>query len=368
VRPLRGIGEVMTLPSSDAVTDADAIRSVDGTGDPDATPNSDANGGAAAEAEESGGESTGTVIVAGLANLAIAVAKLIGGLISHSSAMLSEAAHSVADTVTEVFLFVALKRGEKPPDEKHPFGYGRETYFWAFIASLATFLVGAGFSFYQGITTIIERKPEGDPMISYIVLAVSFVLEGISFLKAVRQVRGAARKWGVKPAAYLNRTTDTTVKAVTFEDAAALVGLVLAALGLFLEEMTGDPLWDGVAAIAIGLLLLVVAFVLARANKSLLIGQSASPRIEQELKDEIAAMEHVDGVPLLLTSVIGPGKILVAAKVDFDDTSTVADVERIADEVEKRLVARHEGVRYVFLDPTRGDGRARAEAHRPDAE
>ena len=347
---------------------ADTTRSVDGSGDPDAKPNTGANGGAPAEAQESGGESAGTVIVAGIANLAIAVAKLIGGLISHSSAMLSEAAHSVADTVTEVFLFIALKRGEKPPDEKHPFGYGRETYFWAFIASLATFLVGAGFSFYQGITTIIERKPEGDPMISYIVLAVSFVLEGISFLKAVRQVRGAARKWGVRPGTYLNRTTDTTVKAVTFEDAAALVGLVLAALGLMLEEMTGDPLWDGVAAVAIGLLLLVVAFVLARANKSLLIGQSASPRIEAELREEIAAMPHVDGVPLLLTSVIGPGKILVAAKVDFDDTSTVADVERTADEVEKRLVERHEGVQYVFLDPTRGDRPAKAQAHRPDSE
>jgi cation diffusion facilitator family transporter len=356
----------MTPPSPDAATDTDLARSVDSTGGPDAKPNSDSNGGAPAEAQESGGESAGTVIVAGLANLAIAIAKLIGGLISHSSAMLSEAAHSVADTVTEVFLFIALKRGEKPPDEKHPFGYGRETYFWAFIASLATFLVGAGFSFYQGITTIIEREQQGDPMVSYIVLAVSFVLEGISFLKAVRQVRGAARKWGVSPTGYLSRTTDTTVKAVTFEDAAALVGLVLAALGLFLEEMTGDPLWDGAAAIAIGLLLLVVAFVLARANKSLLIGQSASPQIEAELKAEIAAMPHVDGVPLLLTSVIGPGKILVAAKVDFDDTSTVADVERTADEVEKRLVQRHEGVQYVFLDPTRGDRPARAQAHRPD--
>ena len=356
----------MTPPSPDAATDAATIRSADDAGRPDAKPNSDANGGAPAEAQDSGGESAGTVILAGVVNLGIALAKLVGGLISHSSAMLSEAAHSVADTVTEVFLFIALKRGEKPPDEKHPFGYGRETYFWAFIASLTTFLVGAGFSFYQGVTTIIGGEEQGDPLISYIVLAVSFVLEGVSFLKAVRQVRGAARKWGVKPGAYLNRTTDTTVKAVTFEDAAALVGLVLAGLGLLLEQMTGNAMWDGVSAVAIGLLLLVVAFVLARANKSLLIGQSASPRIEQELKAEIEAMEHVDGVPLLLTSVIGPGKILVAAKVDFDDTSTVADIERIADEVEKRLVAKHEGVRYVFLDPTPGDGRARAEAHHPD--
>src|SRR5215217_7621813 len=235
-----------------------------------------------ADRTDSGGESVGTVIVAGLANLAIAIAKLIGGLISHSSAMLSEAAHSVADTVTEVFLFVALKRGNRPPDAKHPFGYGRETYFWAFLASLATFGLGAGFSIWQGVTTIIEGEEQGDPLVSYIVLAVSFVLEGISWLKAVRQVRGAAEKWRVSPGRYLKATTDTTVKAVAFEDSAALVGLLLAGLGLFLEQVTGDPLWDGLSAIVIGLLLIVVAYVLARANMSLLIGQSVSPRIEEQ--------------------------------------------------------------------------------------
>jgi cation diffusion facilitator family transporter len=314
----------------------------------------------------SGGESTGTVIVAGLANLAIAVAKLIGGLISHSSAMLSEAAHSVADTVTEVFLFVALKRGNRPADAKHPFGYGRETYFWAFLASLATFGLGAGFAIWQGVTTIIEGEEQGDPLVSYIVLAVSFVLEGVSWLKAVRQVRGAARKWDVTPTEYLAGTTDTTVKAVTFEDTAALIGLVLAALGLFLEQVTGDPVWDGLAAIVIGLLLIVVAAVLARANMSLLIGQSVSPRLQAELKAEIAALDHVVDVPFLLTSVIGPAQLLVAAKVDFDDDASAGDIERISDEAEQRLVARHEGVRYVFLDPTAGDGRARAQVHQPD--
>src|SRR3954452_3122448 len=354
----------MTPP--DAATDADTIRSADDADHPGAKTNTGANAGAPAEAEETGGESTGTVIVAGLANLAIAIAKLIGGLISHSSAMLSEAAHSVADTVTEVFLYVALKRGEKPPDEKHPFGYGRETFFWAFIASLATFLVGAGFSFYQGITTIIERKPEGDPLVSYIVLAVSFVLEGISFLKAVRQVRGAARTWGVTPAGYLSRTTDTTVKAVTFEDTAALVGLVLAALGLFLEQLTGDPLWDGVAAILIGLLLVLVAGSLARANVSLLIGQAVPGATQQEFKDELSALDQVDDVPFLFTTVIGPGQLLVAAKVDFADGATVADIENASDEAERRLVARHSGVRYVFLDPTPGDGRARVSAPGPE--
>src|SRR5215213_8126425 len=145
--------------------------------------------------EGSGGESTGTVILAGVANLGIAIAKLIGGLISHSSAMLSEAAHSMADTITEVLLFIALKRGNRPADDRHPFGYGRETYFWAFLASLATFALGAGFSIWQGVTTVLGGEEQGSPFVSYIVLAVSFVLEGASWLKAVRQVRGAARQW-----------------------------------------------------------------------------------------------------------------------------------------------------------------------------
>ncbi|MGY1623766.1 cation diffusion facilitator family transporter [Geodermatophilus sp. SYSU D00965] len=313
----------------------------------------------------SGGESTGTVVVAGLANLGIAVAKLVGGLISHSSAMLSEAAHSLADTITEVLLFVALKRGDRAPDARHPVGYGRETYFWALLACLATFTLGAGFSFYQGVTTIIEGEEQGDPVIAYVVLAVSFVLEGASWLKAVRQVRSSARRWGTTPRRYLAETSDTTVKAVTFEDSAALVGLVLAALGLFLEQLTGDPVWDGLAAILIGVLLLLVAGSLARANVSLLIGQSVAPRIQEELRAEIAALPQVTAVPFLFTTVIGPGQLIVAAKVDFADDATVADVERASDEAERRLVARHEGVRYVFLDPTPGNGRARAEAHRP---
>src|SRR3954463_6215181 len=256
----------------------------------------------------SGGESTGTGILAGAANLGIAIAKLVGGLISHSSAMLSEAAHSLADTITEVLLFIALKRGNKPADERHPFGYGRETYFWAFMASLCTFALGAGFSIWQGISTIIHGEEAGDPLISYIVLAVSFVLEGSPLMKAVRQVRGAAKKWRVSPGRYLQATTDTTVKAVTFEDSAALVGLVLAAIGLFLETLTGEPVWDGIAAILIGILLLFVAIALGRANVSLLVGQAASERIEEELKQEINALPHVEDVPFLITSVIGPGQ------------------------------------------------------------
>jgi cation diffusion facilitator family transporter len=324
-------------------------------------------GGTGSPEHGSGGESTGTVILAGSANFGIAIAKFVGGMISHSSAMMSEAAHSVADTITEVLLFVALKRGNKAADDKHPFGYGRETYFWAFLASLATFALGAGFSIWQGVTTVVHGEEQGSPLISYIVLAISFVLEGSSLLKAVRQVRGAAKKWRVTPGEYLQSTTDTTVKAVTFEDSAALVGLVLAALGLVLEQVTGNAVWDGISAILIGVLLLLVAGSLARANMSLLIGQAASPRIEEELKAEIAALPHVESVSFMITSVIGPGQLLVAAKVDFAREATSDDIERTSDEAERRLVARHEGVRYVFLDPTTSDESAQVQAHRPAA-
>src|SRR4051812_48992917 len=177
------------------------------TAEPDAAPGPPEKSGGG----ESGGESTGTVILAGAVNLAIAAAKLVGGMISHSSAMLSEAAHSLADTVTEVLLFVALKRGAKPADARHPFGYGRETYFWAFLAALCTFGVGAGFSIFQGVETIRNGEEQGPPTISYIVLAISFALEGSSLVKAVRQVRGPPRERNVSSRQYLRHTTDTTV-------------------------------------------------------------------------------------------------------------------------------------------------------------
>jgi cation diffusion facilitator family transporter len=266
----------------------------------------------------------------------------------------------VADTITEVLLFVALKRGARAPDERHPVGYGRETYFWALLACLATFTLGAGFSFYQGVETIIGGEEQGEPLIAYVVLAVSFALEGTSLLRAVRQVRSSARKWGTTSRRYLAETSDTTVKAVTFEDSAALIGLVLAALGLFLEQVTGNAVWDGLAAIAIGVLLLFVAGSLAGANVSLLVGRAVSPRIQDALQAEIEALPQVVAVPFLLTIVIGPGQLVVSAKVDFADDATVADIERASDEAERRLVAAYAGVRYVFLDPTPGDGRARA--------
>lgn len=176
-----------------------------------------------------GGESTSTVVVAAAANLGIAAAKLVAGLISGSSAMLSEAAHSVADTVTELMLLTALKRSEKPPDEDHPLGYGPERYVWAMLAAVATFVGGAVFSLYDGIHTLLKGEELGDPLVSYIVLAVAFLLEGFSLRTGVRQVRGEAARLRMPAPRYLRRTPDTAVKAVVMEDSAALAGLLLAA-------------------------------------------------------------------------------------------------------------------------------------------
>ncbi|BCJ40345.1 cation diffusion facilitator transporter [Actinoplanes ianthinogenes] len=299
-------------------------------------------------------ESVGTVLLALLANLVIAVAKLVAGLVSGSAAMLSEAAHSVADTVTEVFLYVALRRGGKPADEEHPFGYGKESYVWAFIAALFTFVGGAGFSIYHGVTTIISGQEAGEYLASYIVLAVSFVAEGASFLKARRQVRDQSRRWNVTPQRFLRLTPDTTVKAVFFEDSAALIGLLLAAAGLGLAQLTGQELWDGLASILIGCLLLVVASVLARSNVSLLVGRAVPRRIHNQIAADLRAIPVVTAVPTLLTMQIGPGDILVAAKVDFDDDVPGSAIEAASDEAERRLRERFPEIRYVFLDPTRG--------------
>ncbi|MFD9000483.1 cation diffusion facilitator family transporter [Streptomyces sp. NPDC059582] len=312
---------------------------------------------AAAEApqqDNGGGESTFTVIVAALANLGIALAKAVAGVLSGSSAMLSEAAHSVADTVTEVLLLTALKRSEKPADEDHPLGYGPERYIWAMLAAVATFVGGAVFSIYDGVHTLVAGEELGNPLISYIVLAVAFLLEGFSLRTGVRQARGEAARMAVPFARYLRRTADTAVKAVVMEDAAALVGLVLAAGGLLGGQLTGSGVWDGVASLLIGLLLLWVAWVLGRSNAELLIGRPLPKPVRQGIREELLKDEHIEAVLELTTLVQGPRAALVAAKVDFRDVSTAAQIEWACERAEQRLRTAFPVVSRVYLDPTPG--------------
>ncbi|SCE59043.1 cation diffusion facilitator family transporter [Streptomyces sp. Termitarium-T10T-6] len=309
---------------------------------------------AKASRETDGGESTFTVIVAALANLGIAVAKAVAGLISGSSAMLSEAAHSVADTVTEVMLLTALKRSGKPADEDHPLGYGPERYIWAMLASIATFVGGAVFSIYDGVHTLVAGEELGDPLVSYIVLAVAFLLEGYSLRTGVKQVRREASRLRVPDTYYLRHTPDTAVKAVVMEDSAALIGLLLAAGGLLGGQLSGSGVWDGIASCLIGLLLVYVAWVLGRSNAQLLIGRPLPEAVRSGVREELLSVPHIVEVLELTTLIQGPDEILIAAKIDFRDMATAAEVEWACEEAEDQLRERFPSVRRVYLDPTPG--------------
>ena len=297
-------------------------------------------------------ESTGTVLLAGAANVSIAIAKLVGGLVSGSTAMLAEAAHSFADTLNELFLLAALKRSKKPADRQHPFGYGMERYFWSLIAAVGIFVLGAGYSIYEGIKAVLEPEELGTLLISYLVLAMSFVFEGASWLKAVRQLRREAKEKDRGIFEHLKITPDPTAKTVAFEDSAALIGIVLAAIGITLHHYTDQAFWDGVASILIGLLLVVVAYALGQQNKSALIGESLTPEAERSIRGIIDDSPGVDSVVELLTMRLSPEEVLVAARVDLDDEAQVNELELAADEVERRLRREHPEVRHVFLDPT----------------
>jgi cation diffusion facilitator family transporter len=299
-------------------------------------------------------ESTFTVIFAGASNLAIAAAKAVASVVSGSAAMQAEAAHSVADTVTELFLYIANRRGRRGPDAQHPFGHGRETYLWAFLGAVATFIAGALFSLWRGVAILAhgESADSGSMLLAYGVLVFAFLVESSSLLRGLSQARSMAARVNLPRRTFVRRTSDTTLKAVILEDRAALAGLAFAATGLALWRATGQAAWDGVASLAIGALLAVIAINLARANVSLLAGQQVSPQLRAALHAELEALPGVDAVPVFIVNVLGPGEAIVAAKVSFHDDLSATEIETVADEAEARLRARFPGVRYVFLDPT----------------
>ncbi len=295
-------------------------------------------------------ESVLTVLIAGLMNLAIAIAKLVAGVLSGSAAMVSEAAHSAADTVTEFMLYVALRNSVKPADEAHPFGYGSTAYMWAALAAAFTFVAGGLFSITHGVHSM-QDGGEADYLLSYVVLAIAFVLEGVSFVRTIVQLRSESRRWKVRPRLFLRHTPDTTLKAVFLEDFAALIGLVLAALGLMLTEITGNPVFDGGASVLIGVLLLIVAVLLGHANLSLLIGRSLPRRFREAVRAELEAAEDIVAVQELLTLQLGPTSVLVAARIDYRDSASGEAIEHTSQAVEARLRARFPMIRYVFLSP-----------------
>jgi cation diffusion facilitator family transporter len=284
-------------------------------------------------------ESMLTVIIAFGANLLVAIAKSIAALISGSASMVAEAAHSWADTGNEIFLLIAERRGGKKRDAAHPLGYGRETYIWSMFAAFGLFTAGAIVSIYHGISELGETGPAEDVVLNYVVLALSFCLEGTSFLQAYRQAHGAATKRKVPVLRHVLQSSNPTLRAVFAEDAAALVGLVIAFLGVFLHQVTGLAVFDAIGSIAVGLLLGVVAIVLIDRNRRFLLGESTSPELENAVLVELLARKQVERVTYLHLEFVGPSRVYLVAAVDLtgnEDESHVAvrlrDVEKSLEE------------------------------------
>src|SRR5437764_867583 len=259
-----------------------------------------------------------TVIVAGVANIVVGLAKLGAGILSGSSAMLAEPAHSAADTLHQVFLLASLRQAERPADDDHQFGHGQERYFWALLAAFGIFIAGAGFSIFEGLLSLTRSHSES-PLAAYVTLGVAFVAEGTSFVRAFWQVRREAGGHSEEVLGHMKSSPDITVKVALFEDSAAVVGLILAALGVGLGQLTGSSVWDGAASIAIGVLLVVVAIKLGMDSKALLIGRAAGSEVQQLIREEIESRPGVDALLELRTMHMGPDNLLVAARVALHD-------------------------------------------------
>ncbi|NDU76843.1 cation diffusion facilitator family transporter [Actinomadura sp. DSM 109109] len=294
-----------------------------------------------------------TVLVAGAANLILAITKLFAGLLAGSSAMLAEGAHSVADTLNQGFLYASLRRSERPPDRRHPFGYGNERYVWSLLAAFGIFVAGAGFSIFEGVLTMTGHGGTGTTVwLAYAVLGLAAVLEGTSFIRAFYQAKKETRENDRDLVEHVRRSPDVTFKTALFEDTAAMVGLALAAGGLALRQATGSDFWDGLASVLIGVLLVVLALSIGRESIRLLIGQAADPEQQRSIAAVIRGARGVTGVDELLTMHFGPEQLLVAAKVHFSDDISADEAEDVAGEIDRRLRERVPTVRHVFLDPT----------------
>ena len=289
---------------------------------------------------KAGGESTLTVLVAFGANFAIAIAKTAAAAVSGSASMLAEAAHSWADTGNEVFLMIANRRSARPPDPRRPLGYGREAYVWSLLAAVGLFVVGASVSIWHGVSELIggEQASGRDYLLAYAVLAISFVLEGVSFLQAFRQLRGEAHRLERDLFTHALETSDPTLRAVFAEDAAALLGIVIATAGIAMHELTGAAAWDAIGSILVGVLLGVVAVLLIDRNRRFLTGEPGSADLREAAIARVQQLPDVATVRYLRLEFIGPRQLFLVASVDLtgdDAESSVARrLRRLEQEVE----------------------------------
>jgi len=296
--------------------------------------------------------STRTILIALAANLGIAASKFVAAAITGSSAMLTEAVHSVVDSTNQLLLIWGRRQAKKPPDRYHPFGYGRELYFWSFVVAVLVFALGAGVSVYEGILHIANPEAAVSPVVAYVVLFIAFILDGWSTLEAFKEFKSAKGKLGWWQA--IRRSKDPAGFIVLLENGAAMAGVVVAAIGMAIAQLTSDPFYDGAASIVIGAILAITAFVLAYESKGLLIGEAADQELVEGLHDLACSKAGVVGVGHVLTVHSSPDQITAMVNVDFDDTISAGDVERIVCAVETEARERWPHVRRLFIRPLQG--------------
>lgn len=279
-----------------------------------------------------------TVIVAFAANLLVAIAKTWAAMLTGSASLVAEAAHSWADTGNEIFLIIANKMARRPADRSHPLGFGREAYVWSLFAALGLFVAGSVVSIQHGISELLDPEPATDYLVGYIVLGISFLLEGFSFLQSVRQARREATALHRDLLDHVLATSDPTLRAVFAEDAAALTGLMIAAGGLGLHQLTGSPTPDAIGSILVGVLLGFVAVILINRNRRFLVGQEVSPVARSAALTALLASSQIDRVTALRLEFVGPRQVYVVADVDLtgDDSETHLAIRLRALEAEIR--------------------------------
>jgi cation diffusion facilitator family transporter len=285
-----------------------------------------------------------TVLMALAANLLIAAAKAVGGLLSGSPALLSEAAHSVADCVNEVFLLASLRRSRRPPDARHPFGYGKERYFWALLAAVGIFVMGGCFSFFQGFEALKSGGNEDTTgyTVGLAVLGVSLISEGISLARAVRQLRASDK----------GMASDPTLRTVLAEDSTAVLGVILAMVGMALHWITGNIVWEASASFAIGALLVYIAYRLGSEARTQLIGEAVDDETRGRIRGMLDEQPEIDNVASLLTMKLGLDSALVAARIDLAPGIDSEKVELVCVRIKKSLTAAWPEADQVFLDIT----------------
>jgi cation diffusion facilitator family transporter len=296
--------------------------------------------------------STRTLVVALAANLGIAVSKFVAAAITGSSAMLTEGVHSVVDSTNQLLLMWGRRQAKRPPDRLHPFGYGRELYFWSFVVAVLVFSLGAGVSVYEGILHIQHPEPPVSPLIAYAVLLVAFLLEGWSTVEAFGDFKKA--KGDLSWFQAVRQSKDPPAFIVLLENGAAMAGIIAAAIGLLLTQLTHNPLFDGAASIVIGVILGFTAALLAHESKGLLIGEAADPVLVDSLRQLASENDGVVGVGYVLTVHSSPDQITVMMNVDFRDDMLAGDVEKIVCRVEEEARHRWPQVRRLFVRPMQG--------------